>query len=268
LAAGVLGAPRERCYAIAEHCLSIATASGALWAKSWAELSWALALIKHGSPNEALVTLRRTLSHQLRIRDQWGATWAVEFRVWALAAVLTDLGSGTVNSRERARTAEDLATEIAHLTGGVKALRRDLGISIEAMGTFADESAKACAVARKTLGSEIYAAAEKRGGQLRPERQEVQLLALGALSLGHSSGWGKLTQSEQDVAVLAAAGWTNAQIAHRRGTSPRTVGAQMSTILDRLNITSREEIIAHIPADLIDKVSAAAAGGVPDPGAS
>jgi DNA-binding NarL/FixJ family response regulator len=63
------------------------------------------------------------------------------------------------------------------------------------------------------------------------------------------------------VAVLAAAGWTNTAIADRRGKSTRTIDAQISAILRKLAIVSREDIIEHIPREIIDDVRIEAAHG-------
>lgn len=51
-----------------------------------------------------------------------------------------------------------------------------------------------------------------------------------------------LTNTEKEVARLAADGWSNEAIAKRRGTSVRTVANQMAAILRKLNILSRADI--------------------------
>jgi DNA-binding NarL/FixJ family response regulator len=51
-----------------------------------------------------------------------------------------------------------------------------------------------------------------------------------------------LTRGEAEVARLAAAGHTNAQIAEARGTATRTVANQMASILAKLGISSRREL--------------------------
>ncbi|MET8800979.1 helix-turn-helix transcriptional regulator [Nocardia sp. NPDC004568] len=120
-------------------------------------------------------------------------------------------------------------------------------------------------MARGVLGTEAYAAAEKQGILLRPESQEVQRLALGILPLPKTadehpprtagpSHWSRLTATEQEVAILAAAGWTNAGIALRRGISSRTVDAQIAAVLHKLTITSRKDVIAFVPNHQIDRV--------------
>lgn len=51
-----------------------------------------------------------------------------------------------------------------------------------------------------------------------------------------------LTRGEAEVARLAAAGRTNAEIAEARGSAPRTVANQMASILAKLGISSRREL--------------------------
>ncbi|MGK8523834.1 response regulator transcription factor [Nocardia asteroides] len=118
-------------------------------------------------------------------------------------------------------------------------------------------------LARKTLGARKFAAAVARGESLRPESHEVHRLALGTLPPAHPAAapgdphpapWRLLTRAEQDVAILAAAGWQNAAIAARRGSSPKTVDAQVAAILRKLSISSRQHISASIPARLAARV--------------
>jgi hypothetical protein len=73
----------------------------------------------------------------------------------------------------------NLASEIAYLAGGVQTQRARLGMLIESMGPFVDETSRAEQVARDVLGHDAYADVEKRGSRLSPERFEPQQLALG-----------------------------------------------------------------------------------------
>jgi DNA-binding NarL/FixJ family response regulator len=51
-----------------------------------------------------------------------------------------------------------------------------------------------------------------------------------------------LTPAEHAVLELVLRGWTNAQIARRRGTSPHTVANQVVAILRKLGLGSRYEL--------------------------
>jgi DNA-binding CsgD family transcriptional regulator len=131
------------------------------------------------------------------------------------------------------------------------------------LGPMCDETSAAEQVARDVLGQETYADLENRGLRLSPEYFEVQQVALGELSTdtpppssNTSSSWQTLSKAEQEVAILAAAGWPNSAIAVRRGTATKTTDAQISSIFQKLVINSREDIVRFIPPDLRSRVSA------------
>ncbi len=235
--------------------------------KSWAELTRAIALTWHGDPVEALELERSSLAYQLTVGDRWVGMWAVQIRIWTLARLITDLLAA--DHPDHARLA-DLATEIAHLAGGTAAMADKFGLVANAMSHLIAKSVEAVAVAHRILGSDVYTTAEARGRRLRPEYNETQRLVLGTFTIDtpsndHSAGrgfvsrWHDLTQAEREVAVLAAAGWTNPAIAARRGKSIRTIDAQITAILRKLAVVSREDTIEHIPRDTIDEVRIEAA---------
>ncbi|MEU7767974.1 LuxR C-terminal-related transcriptional regulator [Nocardia sp. NPDC049190] len=264
--ASFLGSPQQA-LRITRRNLDYASASGAGWAKSWTEIAWALALTKHGDATEALTVGRTALAHQVAANDHWGAVWTVHIRMWSLAQIITDLLAA--GSTDRAELGK-LATETAQLVGGAAGLRAELGVDIEELSPLADETNKAIDIARRVLGPTAFAAAEKQGSLLRSELHEVQRLALGTFSIekmpmdhparqNTPSHWGELSTAEQQVATLAAAGWTNTEIAARRGNSGRTVDAQMAAIFQKLTIASREDIIRFVPEDQISEVRTEAA---------
>jgi DNA-binding NarL/FixJ family response regulator len=95
------------------------------------------------------------------------------------------------------------------------------------------------------------------------ERYDLKRIALGTLSIDTSSpatdstsNWQALSIAEREVAILAAAGWPNSAIGVRRGTSTRTTDAQISSILQKLVIDSREDIVRFVPQDQHNRVSA------------
>src|SRR5262249_43472593 len=105
-----------------------------------------------------------------------------------------------------------------------------------------------------------------RGSRLFSKRSELQRLARGTLSINTStidqpattgtSSWQILSKAEQEVALLAAAGWPNSAIAVRRGTSTKTTDAQISSIFQKLMITPRQDIVVFIPPEQRARVSA------------
>ncbi|MGW4285120.1 LuxR C-terminal-related transcriptional regulator, partial [Nocardia sp. NPDC004750] len=252
LAAALLGTPAQALETSQRH-LDHAERSGARWAASWAKLARAIALIKDGDAEQALTVIRAALTTQRAMRDQWGVVWAVHITAWALARSIRDTGGGSGAVTARAR-------DIARLVGGGATLRDRIGVNMSNLGPFAMETEIAADTARAVLGESAFAEAEREGALLRPELGEVVQLALGKLSLDRlpvehpvrqrrPSHWEELSAAEQEVAVLAAAGWTNTAIAARRGSSFKTVDAQMSSILAKLMIGSREDIRALVPAE-------------------
>jgi predicted ATPase/DNA-binding CsgD family transcriptional regulator len=259
MAAGQLGSA-EQAITIGRRHLERTTAAGAGMSRAYAQLALAIALTKHGDAEEALQLGRAALAYLLSTGDQWGTTWAVLIRMWSLARLITDQSAAGDVSRS---TVVKLATEIACLAGGVKTQHARLGMVIENMGMLADESSKAEQVAREALGEGNYADAEKRGLQLFVDRSELERIASGAWSINGSSpgrksasSWHSLSAAEQEVAILAAAGWPNSAIGVRRGTATRTTDAQMSSIFQKLVINSRDDIAHFVPRDQRSRVAA------------
>ncbi|MBF6468179.1 hypothetical protein IU427_23770 [Nocardia beijingensis] len=263
LAAAFFGTAEQALETCRAH-LRNAERSGAQWAICWAKLAWVVASSKHGDRHEALALGRATLSEQLAMRDRWGAVWAVHMLAWTLARMVGAVGD------EPSAAATVQARDIARLIGGGATLREGLGVDIAHLGPFATETELAADTARKILGDDAFAEAEREGALLRPELGEVAQLALGNLSMdklpvehpvrrGRPSPWQQLSEAEQEVAVLAAAGWTNTAIAARRGSSYKTVDAQMAAVLHKLMIGSRAAIRSFVPADRQAHVSAEAA---------
>jgi predicted ATPase/DNA-binding CsgD family transcriptional regulator len=239
------------------------------WEKSWAGLIRAIALTRFGDPGEALKLERTASAFLLGVGDRWAGMWAVQVRIWILARLITDqlAADGSAHNRLVA-----LASELAQLAGGAATVADGFGVVGDAMGPLTDRSANAVAVARRVLGPAAYAAAVARGRRRRLEGEETQQPAQTTSTVGAFastrpaerepfSHWRDLSRAEREVAVLAAAGWTNTAIADRRGKSTRTIDAQISAILRKLAIVSREDIIEHIPREIIDDVRIEAAHG-------
>ncbi|MBX3248424.1 MAG: helix-turn-helix transcriptional regulator [Myxococcales bacterium] len=73
-----------------------------------------------------------------------------------------------------------------------------------------------------------------------------------------ASGWALrgLSEGERAVALLAAAGKSDRQIASLRGTSPRTVANQLRSGFEKLGVRSRGELAALVARDGAPKVAA------------
>jgi DNA-binding CsgD family transcriptional regulator len=259
MAAGFFGSA-EQAMTIGQHHLERTATAGAGWATAWAQLVLAITLSKHGDAQEALRVGRAALTYQLSMGDRWGAMWVVHIRMWSLARLITDQIAAGNPSRS---ALVKLASEIAYLAGGLKTQRTRLGVLIENLGPLGPEVSAAENIAHDVLGQKTYADVENRGLRLSPEHFEVQQVALGTLSIDtpppaakSASTWQTLSKAEQEVAILAAAGWPNSAIGARRGTATKTTDAQMSSIFQKLTINSREDIVRRIPPDLRNRVSA------------
>jgi predicted ATPase/DNA-binding CsgD family transcriptional regulator len=235
---------------------------GAQWTMSWAEIPWVHGLAAYGNPHESLKLGRIALARHIAAGDRFSASWLLGYRISALVRIL---GQRLARGEGTGAELRENATEIAHLSGGLATLRASIGIAADKVPALALANAAAAAAAKSVLGETAYAAAELRGAQLRPEFDEVQRYALGTLTVDSvpiadivtptvPSRWNSLSRAERDVAVLAAAGWTNRAIAGRRGSSVRTVDAQVASIRQKLLITSRADIAAHVPDELAQRV--------------
>ncbi|WP_460699819.1 ATP-binding protein [Nocardia thraciensis] len=229
-----------------------AGAAASRWTMAWGDLIEAVVLIHRGEASRATDLITRAASHLISVGDYWGIAWAASLRIWALALSIAGAGGpGALRT--------GAAAEIARLAGVMDAVRAGLGIDLGACADFAERTAAAVAVARDLLGPEAFTAAHGRGARLRLKRDGLERVLSGTFGFDRErqpdhldgaadSRWNELSKSEQHVALLAAAGWTNTAIAARRGTSVRTVHAQMAAALHKLMITSRRDIAGFVPA--------------------
>ncbi|MEV4130384.1 NB-ARC domain-containing protein [Nocardia sp. NPDC049707] len=262
LACAVTGDP-ERAVRTARRHLDRAIAAQACWSLDWAEVVWLYAICVHGEINEAMRAGQTALKQFFTKGDTFSALWFIPFNLIALGHTVTrQLASGDGDPAQLWQA----ATEIAHMCGMSAVLHRAHGIAPTKLNWFGQEFELAAAVATKVLGEDAFAAAMQRGEALRPEFDELRkfLLDAGAIYQSPStvrrggadpSRWHELSRAEREVAVLAAAGWANSAIAARRGSSIRTVDAQVAAVLRKLLIANRLDIIGHVPAELEDRIA-------------
>ncbi|MFE6862381.1 ATP-binding protein [Nocardia sp. NPDC057668] len=262
LAGGLFHQPAQALYTAYQY-LKNAQISGAAEEVSGAELTWLITLTTHGDPNAAERAGRDLVKKHQVGGDRWVSGMVVQYVMAARARVLA-----TMVDAQPAHPAQHLAAvaiEVATLQGGLSTLHRSMGFGFRDTPLIARETDNAINVATKVLGREAYASMARRGALLRPEADELQRFVLGDFSLDDVapgsigparalSRWRDLTPAESEVATLAAAGWQNAAIAERRGSSIRTVDAQVAAIRQKLMITTRSDIIWHLPPDLEDRV--------------
>ena len=80
------------------------------------------------------------------------------------------------------------------------------------------------------------------------ERARLELAAAGGTARQPASSPGGLTAQELQVAVLAAAGFTNLEIASRLFISPKTVDYHLGKVFRKLGVGSRRQL-ARVPLD-------------------
>ncbi|WP_459549707.1 ATP-binding protein [Nocardia sp. X0981] len=268
LAAAML-ADTERAEWMTRRHLERAVAAESALATHWARVARALALARSADPVAALETAHDVLSGPGVDRDTWTTSWSVAVSMVVLTQVLggAPAAVGTAAAR-RVR-----ATELAWLVGVFRACHRMMGSSVERVPMVALGVRRATEVATALIGPADFAAAEERGAQFRPgtdmvgryvrARWPVRPVRMPTAAERTVSHWGTLSPAEREVAVLAAAGWPNSAIAERRGSSVRTVDAQVASIRQKLLIASRREIGSHVPVELSELVAlerASAAG--------
>ncbi|WP_227983705.1 ATP-binding protein [Nocardia spumae] len=250
-------APPETAEQVVRGHLEDAAKTDAVWAMSWAEFAVLVAASRYGDPEDAVRRGREAVAQHLERGDTWTAGWIIHYSTVALATTLTRRTESGARSADLAAAAR----EIAYLQGGTAALHRSMGIASDRVPLVIAGSQAARVAATAVLGPQRYAAALRRGTRLRPEDDELQRYFLGRLSISDRDDadpndvrWQELSPAERDIAILVAAGWTNSAVAMRRGTSVRTVDAQVATIRRKLAAADRSAIIDRIPAELRERV--------------
>ncbi|WP_327100871.1 AAA family ATPase [Nocardia vinacea] len=257
LACAIVGDSRQAMNAARRH-LDRAIDSEAGWTLSWAKLIWLYALSVHGEIDEAAQAGRTALDQFLTEGDTFLVHWYVPIKMMAVAhTVARQIESADGDPAELKAG----AVEVAYLLGMSGAVYRALGIANEKLTWMAQEIDLAVGAATKVLGEDAFTAVVQRAQRLRPEYEELQtfMRAYATDQLPRAgttdSRWRELSAAEREVALLASAGWANSAIAARRGSSMRTVDAQIATVLRKLMVTSRSEIIGHIPEELGDRIA-------------
>jgi len=99
------------------------------------------------------------------------------------------------------------------------------------------------ALLRKQMGEEEFEAAWEQGAEMSLEEAvEYATRGRGSRQDRATIGWAALTRVERDVVRQLIEGGSNIDIGKRLYMSPRTVGAHLSHIFDKLSIRSRKEV--------------------------
>ena len=86
---------------------------------------------------------------------------------------------------------------------------------------------------------------EELGARLWADKVRAELARIG----GRRSATGELTPTERRIALLAAEGRSNKEIASALFVTPKTVGTQLSRIYRKVGVHSRTELARHLSSD-------------------
>ncbi|MGW4767768.1 ATP-binding protein [Nocardia sp. NPDC004278] len=242
----------------ARRHLDRAITAKAGWTLSWARLIWLYTVSLYGEIGEAVTAGRTALEQFLAGEDTFLAGWFIPFKMMALAhTVSRRTASGDGDPAELKAG----AIELAYMFGMTASVNHAQGIASERLTWMRQEMELAVDSATKVLGEDVFEATVQQAQQLRPEFEELRPLMRNLVQdqlprTGTTdSRWQELSPAEREVALLAAAGWANSAIAARRGSSTRTVDAQITTVFRKLLITNRFDIIGQIPEEFRDRIA-------------
>jgi predicted ATPase/DNA-binding CsgD family transcriptional regulator len=160
----------------------------------------------------------------LNLRDQTGDRAGLADSLEAVASL--------ANGRGR-------AVDAARLFGAAQALRDAGGY---ARPSTAANPQPAIAEARLALGDEQFSEEWTNGLTLSARDAVTYATRRYGARERPPNGWASLTPAEHDVAYFAAQGLTDKEIAKRLFISPRTVGAHLRHVFEKLEIKSRRDL--------------------------
>lgn len=135
----------------------------------------------------------------------------------------------------------------ARLLGASNALRQQNGYARTPWESARYETD--VAACREALGTGAFQAACAPGATLSPPEAVAWGVRRRRRPVRTSTGWSSLTETEQRVAMLAADGLTNPEIAERLFVAHTTVKTHMKHIFSKLGVAKRRELEGHLPAD-------------------
>jgi DNA-binding CsgD family transcriptional regulator len=169
------------------------------------------------------------------------------------------LGRGLLANGAGHHTAADQAFEEA--LGLLRSVRLPLELGRVALAYSAALRRRGERRRARAVAAEAAELAAACGSVLLAEQARDEQARLGARrSRGRSQG---LTEAEAKVAVLAARGNSNSEIAASLVVSVRTVEAHLSTVYTKLGLRSRRELMVRYP-DGTGLAVASGGGGIPD----
>jgi DNA-binding CsgD family transcriptional regulator len=237
---------RETAISATQRHLDHAIRRDAKATTSVAQLSAAMAQIRHGDSAQALTLIRQSLRSQIEMGDRWGPVWSTHAVAWALAA---RLDRPDHNERQGPEPAQD----IARLLGGAQRLREDIGVRLMGLGGFNAATNAATSAAIKILGPASYMHYFEQGSFHENDitqayRKILDLAQAPSLEVSTSkiaepdTDTEELTAREKEIAALITRGMTNPEIAHNLVISIRTVQTHVGNILRKRGFRNRQEV--------------------------
>lgn len=202
-------------------------------AVQWDAGPWLLRQIDHraaalaldgGDPSGADDFAHRALS------DAWLGPWPP--LVVAALEVLTSVAA-----------ARDSHVEAARLFGAASHQRDLIGLRLETEPE-RTRLQRDLAVAREALGGEAFDVAFEEGARLILDDAVAYARRARGERKRPSHGWDGLTPTERQVAELAAAGMSNAEIAERLFVGRETVKTHLSNVYAKVGVANRTQLVA------------------------
>jgi predicted ATPase/class 3 adenylate cyclase/DNA-binding CsgD family transcriptional regulator len=213
-----------------EQCLALWQELGARWYMFWPLAFLGRIKAYQGDLGAALTFHEQSLAVAREFHEDWLYAYCLE----GLASVVATLGK---------------CAWAARFWGTAESLRERCGIPLAPVERVDYEPA--VAAARTHLGEQAFAAAWAEGRTMSFEQAVVaarQVAVSSPTTAGHAASPGKklslsypagLTTREVEVLRLVAQGMTNEQVAEQIVVSPRTVSTHLTSIYNKLGVTSR-----------------------------
>jgi predicted ATPase/class 3 adenylate cyclase/DNA-binding CsgD family transcriptional regulator len=138
--------------------------------------------------------------------------------------------------------ARESTTEAARLLGAAARARNDTGFRLDAEPE-RTRTASAAATVRQELGKDDFDRAFDEGTRLGLDEAVAYARRARGERKRPSHGWDGLTPTERQVAELAIAGLTNAQIAERLFVGAQTVKTHLSNVYAKVGVANRTQLV-------------------------
>ena len=221
----------DRSTACYDEIFQLATPLGESWHRANALMAFGLDAWRTGDPVRAVQLQRSALEIKLVLHDQLSAVVSLEALAW---------GVGALGQHKRA----------AQMLGTAEVLWDSIGNSLATLlPDLVCDHDKAVVANRAALGDQAYAAALRRGKQMRladvlDDAENTRRSTRSAHP--DAGGVRSLTSREKEVARLLAQGLSNKAIAKSLVIAQRTAETHVANVLMKLGLSSRSQVAAWV----------------------